>query len=100
VSINATCAVFAESEVVSLIAQGRRKEDIVAGLHAAIASRVANMARQMKARDVFFSGGGAKNIGLVRALEQALGGAVHVPPDPQCVVATGAAIIAAANAGP
>ena len=95
VTINATCAVFAESEVVSLIARGRRKEDIVAGIHAAIASRIANMVRQMGGKDVVFTGGGAKNKGLHKALESALGATIYVPPDPQFVVATGAALIAA-----
>jgi predicted CoA-substrate-specific enzyme activase len=99
VTINATCAVFAESEVVSLIARGRRKEDIVAGIHAAIASRIANMVRQMGGRDVVFTGGGAKNKGLHKALETALGAPVYVPPDPQFVVATGAALIAADKHG-
>jgi len=89
--INATCAVFAESEVVSLIAAGRRKEDIVAGLHAAIASRIAQMVKPMGQHDVFFHGGGALDDGVRRALERALGRRVHVPPHPQHVVATGAA---------
>ncbi len=99
VTINATCAVFAESEVVSLIARGRRKEDIVAGIHAAIASRIANMVRQMGGKDIVFTGGGAKNKGLHKALETALGGPIHVPPDPQFVVSTGAALIAADKHG-
>jgi len=95
VAINSTCAVFAESEVISLIAQGRRKEDIIAGLHAAIASRIATMVRQMGGHQVFFSGGGARNSGVRRALESALREGVHVPPEPQFIVATGAALIAA-----
>jgi predicted CoA-substrate-specific enzyme activase len=99
VTLNSTCAVFAESEVVSLIAQGRKKEDIVAGLHAAIAQRIATMVRQLGGKDVFFSGGGARNSGVRRALESALGHRVHVPPEPQFIVATGAAVIAAAKAG-
>lgn len=95
VTVNATCAVFAESEVVSLIGQGRAKEDIAAGLHAAIASRVAGMVRQMGQSEIFFMGGAARNIGLRRALENALSATVYVPPEPQFVVATGAAVIAA-----
>lgn len=94
VTINATCAVFAESEVVSLIARGRRKEDIVAGIHAAIAGRISNMVRQMGGKDVVFTGGGAKNKGLHKALETALGVPVYVPPEPQFIVSTGAALIA------
>jgi predicted CoA-substrate-specific enzyme activase len=99
VALNSTCAVFAESEVISLIAQGKKKEDIVAGLHAAIASRIATMVRQMAGRDpiegLFFMGGGARNAGVCAALESALGRPVYVPPEPQFVVATGAALIAA-----
>jgi len=95
VAINSTCAVFAESEVISLIAQGNKKEDIVAGLHAAIAARIAAMVRQMGGRELFFAGGGAQDIGVRAALESALGQPVYVPPEPQFVVAIGAALIAA-----
>jgi len=90
--INSTCTVFAESEVISLIAKGARKEDIVAGLHAAIASRIAQMAKPMGQHDVFFNGGGALNSGVRSALERALRRTVHVPPMPQHVVAIGAAL--------
>ncbi len=93
--INATCTVFAESEVISLIARGERKENIIAGLHAAIALRIAQMAAAMGEHDVFFAGGGALNAGVVGALRRALGRRVHVPPAPQHVVAAGAALTAA-----
>ena len=65
------------------------------GLHAAIASRIAATIRQMGGREVFFAGGGAQNLGVRAALEAALGHRVYVPPEPQFVVATGAALIAA-----
>jgi len=91
-SINATCTVFAESEVISLIAGGAPTEDIVAGLHAAIASRIAQMVKPMGEHDVLFNGGGALNSGVCAALKQALGRNVHVPPMPQHVVALGAAL--------
>ena len=97
VQINATCTVFAESEVISLIAGGVRKEDIVAGLHAAIAGRIMTMVRQMGGADVFFCGGGARNSGVRRAIEEVLGHRVYVPPEPQFVVALGAALIAAGS---
>jgi (R)-2-hydroxyacyl-CoA dehydratese activating ATPase len=95
--INATCTVFAESEVISLIARGATQADIVAGLHASIASRIAQMARPMlKAGDlVLFAGGGALNGGVRAALEKALDRPVHVPDLPQHVVAVGAALTAA-----
>ena len=93
-SINSTCTVFAESEVISLIAKGERKEDIVAGLHAAIALRIAQMAAPMGQHDIFFAGGGALNAGVVDALRSSLGCRVHVPPAPQHIVAAGAALTA------
>ena len=93
-TINSTCTVFAESEVISLIAGGTTREDIVAGIHNAIASRIATMLRQMGDFDVLFNGGGACNSGICSALEAALKRRVHVPQDPQYVVALGAALLA------
>ncbi len=93
--INSTCTVFAESEVISLIARGERKEDIIAGLHAAIAQRIAQMAAALGEHDILFVGGGALNAGVVEALQRALGRKVHVPPCPQHIVALGAALTAA-----
>lgn len=95
IKINATCTVFAESEVISLIAQRKKKEDILAGLHQTIAKRLAGMVREVGAKEViFFDGGGAKNIGIKKALEDELGMKVYVPKEPQFVVALGAALIA------
>ncbi|MEM7816205.1 MAG: acyl-CoA dehydratase activase [Candidatus Aenigmatarchaeota archaeon] len=96
--INSTCTVFAESEVVSLIARKKRKEDIIAGLHEAIAKKISIMGREVGIRDaVFFDGGGAKNKGLHAALEKQLGRKIYVPKEPQFVTATGAALYAAEN---
>jgi predicted CoA-substrate-specific enzyme activase len=95
VTINSTCTVFAESEVVSLIAQQKPKEDIIAGLHRSIAHRIVTMAKQVGVREVIlFDGGGAKNIGLKKALEEELGMNLFVPPEPQIVTAVGAALMA------
>lgn len=93
--INATCTVFAESEVISLLHGGASPADIVAGLHRSVASRVVAMAPRL--RDVspaFFIGGGARDEGLRAALEDALGAPVVVPEGPQFVVSLGAAAIA------
>lgn len=90
--INATCTVFAETEVISLIARGVPRENMIAGLHAAIASRIAQMVKPMGEYDVLFNGGGALNGGVKAALERALERRVHVPPAPQYVVALGAAL--------
>lgn len=93
--INSTCTVFAESEVISLIAQKKKKEDIIRGLHETIAKRIAGMLREVSAKErIFFCGGGAKNIGLKEALENELGMKVFVPKEPQFTIAFGAALIA------
>lgn len=95
VVISSMCTVFAESEVISLIAEGYLKEDILNGLHQAIASRVSAMAQSLRVENmVTLSGGVAKNTGVVKALEQNLKVKVKVPPEPQIIAALGAAICA------
>jgi predicted CoA-substrate-specific enzyme activase len=95
-AIASTCVVFAQSEVVGLIARKVPRPDIVAGIHRAIASRVVNMARRVGVEPVVvFDGGPAKNEGLRAALEAELGLQVFVPARPQLVVALGAALVAA-----
>jgi predicted CoA-substrate-specific enzyme activase len=94
-NISNTCTVFAESEVVSLVARGKTKEDIIAGLLDAMAAKVKTMVNQLGVkREVFFGGGVALNAGAVKALETALGVPLHVPKDPQTVGALGAALMA------
>jgi predicted CoA-substrate-specific enzyme activase len=94
-NISNTCTVFAESEVVSLVARGKSKEDIIAGLLDAMAAKVKTMVNQMGVkREVFFGGGVARNAGAVKALETALGIPLHVPQDPETVGALGAALMA------
>ncbi|MFW3145600.1 MAG: acyl-CoA dehydratase activase [Thermoplasmatota archaeon] len=96
VDITTTCLVFAKSEVANLIFQGHPKEDIIMGIHKAVARRLVAMAKKVGIRDViFFDGGPAKNIGMVHAMEKELGRKMHVPENPQIVTATGAAILAA-----
>ncbi|MEM1514944.1 MAG: acyl-CoA dehydratase activase [Candidatus Bathyarchaeia archaeon] len=95
--ISAQCTVFAESEIISYLSQGKPIEDIVAGLHNALARRVIDMGRSAFIkfeRDIVFSGGVAKNIGMVKAMERLLGGSVVVPREPQITAALGAALIA------
>ncbi len=93
VKISSTCTVFAESEVISHLANGERVENIIAGIHDAIAARIAAMARRVRVeRDVVLTGGVAKNRGVRRALEEKLGIEVKVPDEPQIVGAIGAAI--------
>jgi activator of 2-hydroxyglutaryl-CoA dehydratase len=84
--------VFAETEVVSLVASGEPVEGIVRGIHAALAARVAAMARLAPDGEVFLSGGVARNLAMVAALAEALRRPVQVVPDPQLVGALGAAL--------
>jgi predicted CoA-substrate-specific enzyme activase len=96
-TISSQCSVFAESEVVTLVNEGMELSDIVAGLHASIASRLNSMVRKVGlVEDVVLTGGCAKNDGLAKALEEKLGMSVKkLPIDPQIVGAIGAALIAA-----
>ena len=93
--VNSLCTVFAESEVISLLSRGEDVADVIAGVHASIARRIAAMAKRVGVHEPgFFSGGPAKNIGLRRALAAELGVELVVPPEPQMVAALGAAIVA------
>ncbi len=93
--ISSLCTVFAESEVISLIAKGETRENIIAGIHAAIASRVSAMASRIGlTAPVMMTGGVARNIGVVRALETAIGMPVAVSPHAQVNGAIGAACLA------
>lgn len=95
-TISSQCSVFAESEVVTLVNEGMDLEDIVAGLHASIASRLNSMVRKVGlTEDVVLTGGCAKNEGLAKALEEKLGvGVKKLPQDPQIAGAIGAALFA------
>lgn len=93
--IGITCTVFAESQVISLVAEGRPKVDIIAGIHQAIAERIFGLVKMVKIEQrVAVTGGGAKNIGLVKELAKKLGSEVVVPPEPQLMGAFGAALYA------
>lgn len=93
--LSSTCTVFAESEVVGLLAQGRERADLAAGLCYAVARRVAAMTQRLGvAPEVAFTGGVALNAGVRQALADVLGVPVTVPPDPQLTGALGAAILA------
>lgn len=92
--ISNICTVFAAQEVITKLSEGAALADIVAGLHEAIATRVYGMLRRLKIeREVVLTGGGAKNTGLVKALEARLGFAVLVPPEPLLTGAIGAALL-------
>jgi len=92
--ISNTCTVFATQEVVAKLSDGVPLPEIIAGLHEAIATRIYSMVRRLKIeREVALTGGGAKNIGLVKALEAKLGFPVLVPPEPLLTGAIGAALL-------
>jgi predicted CoA-substrate-specific enzyme activase len=94
--ISSLCTVFAESEVISLIAKGEKRQDIIAGIHESIAARVASMsARQGLSEPIIITGGVARNSGVVKALEKKLGMKIEVSPYAQVNGAIGAAFLAA-----
>lgn len=94
VKISNTCTVFAEHEVTTRLTEGSTIPEIVAGLHEAFATRVVNMVRSLGIeKDVVVTGGGAKNIGLVKAVEDKVGFPVLVPPEPLLTGALGAALL-------
>lgn len=93
VVISSTCTVFAESEVISLLAEGCSKENILNGIHQAIASRVYAMGMKLRIRDeVVLTGGVVKNIAVAKALEKRLKRKLKRPSEPQIVGALGAAL--------
>jgi len=93
--INSTCAVFAESEVISLLARGKKPVDIIAGIHTSLSKRISGMARKAGLEsDVLLAGGGGLNPGLVAAFEDELMMDIHVAQNPQLNGAIGAALLA------
>jgi len=98
VSISSICTVFAESEVISGIARGNKREDIAAGIHLSVASRVHSMAnRVMIQPEIMMTGGVAKNKAVVGALEKLFVKTIKVDELAQYTGAIGAAILARSN---
>jgi len=98
--ITGTCAVFAESEVISHIHRvpPTPKEEIIAGIHASMVSRIMGLLKRLGIeREVAVVGGVARNKGLVAILEEELGFKVLVPENPDMVAALGAAVLAKEN---
>jgi predicted CoA-substrate-specific enzyme activase len=97
-SISSTCTVFAESEVVSHIAEGAEVKEIVRGINNSIASRITAMVKRIASElsgiRISMSGGVAKNNGVIRSIEAALGSNMNVPEKPDIIGALGAALIA------
>ena len=92
--INSTCVVFAQSEVISLVARKYDRRDILAGMHLSMARRIVKMMKKSeKGGDILMTGGGALNTGLHRAFEEELMRDVYVASWPQFNGAIGAALI-------
>jgi predicted CoA-substrate-specific enzyme activase len=107
-AVSSTCTVFAESEVISLVAQGKEVASILHGIHVALAARVVALAARVAAlaagpmagiqpqrrgaAQLCMSGGVALNLAMVRALEAALGASLQILPEPQLIGAVGAAL--------
>lgn len=95
VEITNTCAVFAESEIISLLASGRSKASILSGLHKSMAQRTFSLMRGVDIeRPVVMTGGVANNRAMVKELERKLGDRIFVAPEPEMIGALGAAILA------
>ncbi|MDA8327334.1 MAG: acyl-CoA dehydratase activase [Nitrospiraceae bacterium] len=93
--INSMCTVFAESEVISLITKGARREDIALALHRSVANRVLSMVRRVAVEDeVVFAGGCARNNLLKSLLEAGAGKKIKVAENPEITGALGAALFA------
>jgi len=98
-TISTKCTIFAESEVISLVARGKNMEDIISGLHDSVAKKVASLTKPLLPPNIgpnmiFLAGGVGKNHGVVKSLNTALGLQLFVPNDPQVVTAYGAALMA------
>ena len=95
ITISSMCTVFAESEVVSLIAQNKETDDIVHGLNKAVASKTAALAKRVGGEERYMmTGGVSKNKGLVKTLEEKLGTTLVISDKAQLCGALGAALFA------
>lgn len=95
ISINSMCAVFAESEVTSLIAKGISRQDIALGIHGSVVKRALSMINRVSpAGTLLFAGGVARNRCMQHLLRQHLRIPIHIPEQPHFAGAYGAALLA------
>ena len=95
VTFTTGCAVFGESEAVSRVSEGVAREDILAGVHQALAEKISSLVGRVGLEEkCAISGGGGLNVGLIKRVEEKLGVEILLPPEPQSVTALGAAIMA------
>ena len=100
IEFNTGCAVFAESEAISRISQEVKKEDLLAGIHRALAAQINSLAERIGVeQEVAMVGGGARDRGLVQAMKEIRGHDILVPSTPHLTAALGAAIIAMESLG-
>ncbi len=101
VRVSSTCTVFAESEVVSHVAKGKKREDILYGVCQSIVNRIAGLVHSIGAKPpVAMTGGVAMNRAVVKLMGEQLGQSIVVPPDPQITGALGAALMASRHSSP
>lgn len=95
VKLTTVCTVFVESDILSYLSMGKKAEDILRGVHLAIAKRTISLARRVSIEpEITLTGGVAKNIGMVQALEEVLGTKLQVSPDAHFMGAIGAGLFA------
>ena len=100
VDFNTGCAVFSETEAISRIAEGAAKEDLLAGIHRALAAQIHSLVERVGIEKEFaLVGGGARDKGLVQAVEEITGFDIVVPEEPHMTAALGAAVISMGKAG-
>jgi benzoyl-CoA reductase subunit D len=98
VAMNAQCAVFAESELVTLVHSKTPKADMARAVHDAIADRIVSLVRRVGLeKEVMLIGGVAKNIGFAESLKRELKTDILLPEDPEVVSALGASLLAAGS---
>ena len=95
VKLTSVCTVFVESDIMSYLAQRKTIEDILGGVHKAIATRTMSLVRRVGVEEeVTFTGGVSRNVGMVRALEEVLGCPMNVSEEGHFMGALGAALFA------
>ena len=100
IDFNTGCLVFAESEAISRIAEGVSKEDLLAGIHRALAAQISGLAERIGVEEpVALVGGGARDLGLTKTLEEVMGVEIFVPEEPHMTAALGAALLAERKKG-
>ena len=95
VKIATVCTVFVEADILSYLSNGKKPADILGGVHLAIAKRTLSLARRVNIEpEITMTGGVARNVGMVHALEEVLGAKMNVTPDAHFMGAVGAALFA------